>query len=87
MGSTIPKKNIDVVSEKIFRNIFNKDFNISFYVPMKDKCAKCLRIIGQNEKENPEIINHLKEKRHKYNIIISKKSNVMLCTSLIYKRY
>ncbi|XP_072933165.1 uncharacterized protein [Epargyreus clarus] len=77
---------IDVVGEKIFRDIFNKDFNIGFHVPKKDKCVKCLRFEGQNEKENPEMLTHLKEKkaskdRLAFHRELSKKNNGMLCTS------
>ncbi|CAB3243640.1 unnamed protein product [Arctia plantaginis] len=77
---------IDVVGEKIFRDIFTKDFNIGFHVPKKDKCVKCLRFEGQNEKENPEMLSHLKEKkaskdRLAFHRELSKKNNAMLCTS------
>lgn len=29
------------VKERVFRNIFNKEFNIGFHVPKKDKCTLC----------------------------------------------
>ncbi|CAG4974410.1 unnamed protein product [Parnassius apollo] len=38
------KAGIDIVSEKIFRKIFSEEFNISFHVPKKDKCLKCLQL-------------------------------------------
>lgn len=47
-------KGVDVISEKIFRYIFNNDFNLGFHVPKKDKCIKCLRYEGK-EKTDPEI--------------------------------
>ncbi|CAG9787526.1 unnamed protein product [Diatraea saccharalis] len=77
---------IDVVGEKIFREIFKKEFNIGFHVPKKDKCVKCLHFENQNEKENSEMISHLKEKKSSKDRLdfhrkLSKKNKTMICTS------
>lgn len=56
-------KGVDILSEKIFRTIFNTDFNIGFHVPKKDKCLKCLRFEGQNPTESTEMQAHLEEKQ------------------------
>lgn len=39
----------DYVGERVFRNIFTHEFNISFHVPKKDKCLKCVSF-----KNNPD---------------------------------
>lgn len=48
----------DVVSERIFRKVFEEKFNIGFHVPKKDKCLKCLQY--QNTENDPV---KLKEKK------------------------
>ncbi|KAL4719413.1 hypothetical protein ACJJTC_019668 [Scirpophaga incertulas] len=62
------ERGIDIVSERVFRSIFNERFNIGFHVPRKDKCVKCLTF-GQN-KDKPEIEEqrkqHEKEKIESY---------------------
>lgn len=61
---------IDVVGERVFRNIFTTDYNIGFHIPKKDKCLQCLRFersditdeaVQQAKRE------HLAEKEHSYN--------------------
>ena len=77
---------IDVVGEKVFREIFSKDFNIGFHFPKKDKCVKCLRFEGKDVNENPEFLSHLKEKEASKNSLafhreLVKKNKSILCTS------
>ncbi|CAH2103934.1 unnamed protein product [Euphydryas editha] len=79
-------KGMDVVSEKLFRNIFNTEFNIGFHVPKKDKCTKCLRLEGQNPEECVELESHLEEKdaskkRLEFHREIGKDNSSILCTS------
>lgn len=35
------KEDVQPVSESLYRNIFDHEFNISFHVPKKDQCLKC----------------------------------------------
>lgn len=62
-------KGIDIVSERVFRSIFNELFNIGFHVPKKDKCLKFLKYeqnIGNPEIEE-EKKQHELEKTESYN--------------------
>lgn len=83
---------VEFVTERIFRRIFNEKFNISFHVPKKDKCAKCVRFesMKQNETMTPEIIKaheeHLKEKddsnnRYRAHKNITQTDKTALCAS------
>lgn len=79
-------KGVDALSERIFREIFTKDFNIGFHVPKKDKCLKCLRFDGKDLTENAEMKNHLDEKeasknRKEFHCALPKKNASILCTS------
>lgn len=71
----------------MFRNIFTQNFNISFHVPKKDKCLKCVSF-----KNNPdgfteeEKLAHVKEvedskNRFKYHQEITKEDSLTLCVS------
>lgn len=35
------RNNVNSCSEKIYRKVFNQDFNLSFHHPKKDQCLKC----------------------------------------------
>ncbi|CAG9782705.1 unnamed protein product [Diatraea saccharalis] len=63
-------QNIDAgkeyVGEKVFRNIFNTEFNISFHVPRKDKCVKCIKYENSSEEFKEEKTNHLQDKEETY---------------------
>lgn len=78
-------KGMNVVGEKVFRNIFNKEFNLGFHVPKKDKCLKCLKYEGRAKVE-PEIITHLEEKeaskrRLQVHRELVKQNPAIICTS------
>lgn len=51
------KEHNDSVSMHIFRNIFNKDFNLSFHPPISDSCKRCdmynikIKVAPENEKK------------------------------------
>jgi hypothetical protein len=51
----------DFVSEKLFRNVFNCEFNLAFHIPKKDKCVKCVAF-GDNE--NPDEITRMNQAKH-----------------------
>ncbi|KAL4718752.1 hypothetical protein ACJJTC_001895 [Scirpophaga incertulas] len=78
---------IDVVSEKIFLNIFKSEFNIGFHVPKKDKCIKCMKFDALNTEESKtQKAEHLKEKeaskeRYSQHRELAQKRNDVLCTS------
>ncbi|CAG9763460.1 unnamed protein product [Ceutorhynchus assimilis] len=64
------EQGIDVVGERVFRNIFNKNFNIGFHVPKKDKCLQCIRFERTDKAdENMQKAkqDHETEKNHSYN--------------------
>ncbi|CAH1183305.1 unnamed protein product [Ceutorhynchus assimilis] len=64
------EQGIDVVGERVFRNIFNKNFNIGFHVPKKDKCLQCIRFERTDKAdENMQKAkqDHETEKNHTYN--------------------
>ncbi|CAG9840766.1 unnamed protein product [Diabrotica balteata] len=55
---------IDYVSEKVFLNIFNTEFNIGFHISKKDKCLKCIKFDAANTEESKsEKKDHLMEKK------------------------
>ncbi|CAG9793858.1 unnamed protein product [Diatraea saccharalis] len=57
-----------VLSKRVFRNIFKKDFNIGFHLPKKDKCAfceKCKNLSPEHKiifEQTPEYKNHILDK-------------------------
>lgn len=77
----------DVVGEKVFKNIFLKEFNIGFHVPRKDKCVKCIKYQNDGDDALAEEKNtHLKDKeetlaRFKTHQEIHTKDKTILCTS------
>ena len=46
---------IECVSEKIYRNIFNKNFNLSFQRPLKDRCDFCTSYSFSSEQEKEKL--------------------------------
>lgn len=36
----IPEK--DIVSQSVYRKVFNEEYNFSFHVPKKDQCGLCI---------------------------------------------
>ncbi|XP_050507499.1 uncharacterized protein LOC126885114 isoform X1 [Diabrotica virgifera virgifera] len=78
---------IDYVSEKIFLNIFNTEFNIGFHIPKKDKCLKCIKFDAANTEESKaEKEDHLMEKkaskeRYSFHREMSQKRTDLICTS------
>ncbi|RVE40369.1 hypothetical protein evm_014980 [Chilo suppressalis] len=83
---THASKGVDYLSERLFRDIFNLDFNIGFHVPKKDKCLKCLRFEGKNVAESEEMKEHLEEKdaskkRLECHREIVKRHSSIICTS------
>lgn len=79
-------KGVDVVSERVFREIFNTNFNIGFHVPKKDKCIKCLHFEGQKPEDCAELKHHLDEKeaskkRLECHRQLGKENPSFLCTS------
>lgn len=66
------EQGIDVVGERVFRNIFHENFNIGFHVPKKDKCLQCIRFerLGVNaadEAIKKAKLDHVEEKTHSHN--------------------
>lgn len=57
-----------VLSKRVFRNIFKRDFNIGFHLPKKDKCAFCEKfknLSSENKiifEQTPEYKNHILDK-------------------------
>lgn len=58
--------NLPFIQSHTYRNIFNNDFNISFFVPKKDQCDQCtaykLTEESKREELNEPHIRHLQEK-------------------------
>lgn len=81
------EQGIDVVSERIFRKIFQENFNIGFHVPKKDKCLKCLQFEKndnpekQKEKQDHEIEKEESYARFKVHKNIHKDDPSTLCAS------
>ncbi|CAH1109469.1 unnamed protein product [Psylliodes chrysocephalus] len=86
---------IDVVGERIFRNIFQENFNIGFHVPKKDKCLQCIRFERLDMDIADEAIkqaklDHVEEKNHSYNRFkmhqnIQKTDPATLCKKDVHK--
>ncbi|XP_069357325.1 uncharacterized protein [Maniola hyperantus] len=80
-------QDVDVVSDRIFRKIFQDNFNIGFHVPKKDKCLKCLQYKNNNnpekqkEKEEHEIEKVESYARFKVHKNIYKDDPSTLCAS------
>lgn len=55
------------VSKTTFSNIFKNDFNISFFIPKKDRCELCVSYENSSDKEKLEMegsyTTHLREKK------------------------
>lgn len=45
-------ENVPFVSEQVYRNIFNTQFNISFHIPKKDQCDLCEKYKNTINDEN-----------------------------------
>ena len=43
------------VSEKVYRDIFNTKFNLSFHVPKKDQCLICTHLIKRQKQCHPKL--------------------------------
>ncbi|CAG5054121.1 unnamed protein product [Parnassius apollo] len=75
---------VDVVSDRIFRKIFQDNFNIGFHVPKKDKCLKCLQYENNNNPEKQrEKEEHETEKEESFKVHknIHKDDPSTLCAS------
>lgn len=80
-------KGKDYVGEKVFKNIFTTEFNITFHVPKKDKCKKCVSFANNptdNTEDEKKI--HLKDaedskERFKFHQNITKHHTHTLCVS------
>ncbi|XP_060803416.1 uncharacterized protein LOC106141967 [Amyelois transitella] len=62
--------NVERISEKMFRQIFTNEYNLSFHVPKKDKCVQCVKSENENkltEMEQEQLKIHLEEKKASYN--------------------
>lgn len=57
------------VSERVFRNIFNKEYNIGFHLPKKDKCNSCekFKFVAQ-----PSELEIQKQEEHKKEVAVTK---------------
>lgn len=42
---------VKAATERLYRDIFNKEFNICFYVPKKDQCDQCTKFKNSNSEE------------------------------------
>uniref|UniRef100_A0A8D8Z5L8 Uncharacterized protein n=1 Tax=Cacopsylla melanoneura TaxID=428564 RepID=A0A8D8Z5L8_9HEMI len=61
------ENNDPFVSEKIFRRVFVKDFNLSFHKPKKDKCTTC--VAYENKKVNKETpLTDVEKENHKQHL-------------------
>ncbi|XP_045492428.1 uncharacterized protein LOC123691887 isoform X2 [Colias croceus] len=72
--------------EKLFKKIFNTEFNIGFHLPRKDKCLKCTQYENNKSFDEEEKRKHLIDKeesaeRFKAHQSIYNKDNSVLCTS------
>lgn len=78
---------------RIFRKIFQDNFNIGFHVPKKDKCLKCLQYENNNnpekqkEKEEHEIEKEESYARFKVHEHIHKDDPQLFVLVLISKKY
>ncbi|XP_069363387.1 ankyrin repeat domain-containing protein 12-like [Maniola hyperantus] len=72
--------------EKLFKKIFNTEFNIGFHFPRKDKCLKCTQYENNKSFDAEEKRKHLIDKeesaeRFKAHQSIYNKDNSVLCAS------
>lgn len=72
--------------EKLFKKIFNTEFNIGFHFPRKDKCLKCTQYENNESFDEEEKRKHLIDKeesaeRFKAHQSIHNKDNSVLCAS------
>ncbi|CAH2106145.1 unnamed protein product [Euphydryas editha] len=74
------------VGEKVFRNTFLTEFNISFHIPRKDKCIKCIKYENSPGEYQEEKEKHLTDKVETYTRFqthqyLRKNDNGVLCTT------
>ncbi|KAL4710736.1 hypothetical protein ACJJTC_004381 [Scirpophaga incertulas] len=78
---------VDFVGEKVFRNIFKSEYDMSFHIPRKDKCLNCVKY--ENDKSglhDAEKKLHLQDKeetyaRFKVHQEVNKHDPTILCTT------
>uniref|UniRef100_A0A6P7FS28 Uncharacterized protein LOC114333425 n=1 Tax=Diabrotica virgifera virgifera TaxID=50390 RepID=A0A6P7FS28_DIAVI len=70
----------DCVSLKVFRNVFNKDFNLGFHLPKKDKCSLCEvrkdKEFTENATSKEAYDTHLKEKEESKELFLEDQKRV-----------
>lgn len=53
----LPEK--DLVSQAVYRKVFNEEYNFSFHIPKKDQCSLCVKYY--RDKDNGSLSPEMKE--------------------------
>ncbi|CAG9840815.1 unnamed protein product [Diabrotica balteata] len=68
----------DPVSESLYRQIFHRDFNLHFHVPLKDTCVKCDKYKNQVTQEKDENTKKVLQSQHELHLRRSEKARAAL---------